>query len=198
MSRSAVTLGCLGVLAALWAFSETPSPGEAARNRGIAHDRTRFDESLPVHLTMPGGGTRAVASLLNVQAPMGFGDYRWDDPSEARGPVWIRVDLARQMLSVFRGGDEIGSAVILYGTNGTPTPSGRFSVIEKRRVYRSRRYNAPMPYMLRLTNDGIAIHATNVRDGHATHGCIGVPDAFAQRLFAVVSRGDSVAILAKG
>ncbi len=52
-----------------------------------------------------------------------------------------------------------------------------------------------MPYMLRLTNDGVAIHGSNVREGWASHGCIGVPLDFARLLFAAASKGDLVVIL---
>jgi lipoprotein-anchoring transpeptidase ErfK/SrfK len=31
-------------------------------------------------------------------------------------------------------------------------------------------------------------------NGYASHGCIGVPDAFAARLFAAAERGDKVII----
>ena len=51
-----------------------------------------------------------------------------------------------------------------------------------------------MPFMLRLTWDGIAIHASNVRGGSATHGCIGVPPDFAELLFKEVKIGDQVSI----
>jgi lipoprotein-anchoring transpeptidase ErfK/SrfK len=52
-----------------------------------------------------------------------------------------------------------------------------------------------MPYMLRLTDDGVAIHGSNVRQGRATHGCIGVPLGFAKMLFATASKGDPVFII---
>jgi lipoprotein-anchoring transpeptidase ErfK/SrfK len=51
-----------------------------------------------------------------------------------------------------------------------------------------------MPYMMRLTNDGITIHATNVRNGFASHGCIGVPLEFAKKVFGEVHIGDKVYI----
>jgi lipoprotein-anchoring transpeptidase ErfK/SrfK len=51
-----------------------------------------------------------------------------------------------------------------------------------------------MPFMLRLTADGVAIHASNVRKGWATHGCIGVPEFFARRLYAEMKLGDRVFI----
>ena len=52
-----------------------------------------------------------------------------------------------------------------------------------------------MPFMLRLTGDGVAIHASNVRQGWATHGCIGVPPDFARKLFSATARGDMVVIV---
>ena len=103
----------------------------------------------------------------------------------------MRIDLTRQLMSVFRGGHEIGSAVILYGTDGKPTPTGSFSILEKDADHYSHSYDAPMPYMLRLTNDGVAIHGSNVREGYATHGCIGVPLDFARLLFAAATQGRS-------
>jgi lipoprotein-anchoring transpeptidase ErfK/SrfK len=69
-----------------------------------------------------------------------------------------------------------------------------FHVLERAREHRSNLYDAEMPYMLRLTNDGVAIHASKVREGSATHGCIGVPLEFARRLFDVIHRGDLVVI----
>jgi lipoprotein-anchoring transpeptidase ErfK/SrfK len=106
----------------------------------------------------------------------------------------VRVDLKSQLISVFRSGHEIGTAVILYGADGVPTPTGKFPILAKLKDHRSATYDAPMPYTLRLTADGVSIHASNVRWGYATHGCIGVPEAFAARLFAAASVGDEVFI----
>ena len=147
-------------------------------------------------LTLPDGEHRAVKSVLNVRDTMHYGDYVWNEQRvPASGDVWVRIDLQRQLLSVFRGGHEIGSAVILYGTDGKPTPTGVCPVLEKRETHVSSLYDASMPYMMRLTGDGVAIHASNVQRGRATHGCIGVPPSFAALLFNVVKSGDKVAIL---
>ena len=147
-------------------------------------------------LSLPDGERRVVHSVLNIDRRMKFGDYEWRDTDVPPGPVWVRVDLGRQMMSVFRGGHEIGSAVILYGTDGKPTPTGVFPVLAKARDHRSNLYEADMPFMLRLTNDGVAIHASAVRKGSATHGCVGIPIAFAERLFDAVNPGDPIAIIA--
>ena len=146
-------------------------------------------------LSLPDGRKAVVRSMLNITRPMRFGDFVWDEDHIPAGPVWVRIDLTRQLLSVFRGGHEIGSAVILYGTDGKATPSGSFTILEKNADYHSRSYDAPMPYMLRLTKDGVAIHGSNVREGWATHGCIGVPLDFARLLFAAVRKGTPVDIL---
>ena len=138
---------------------------------------------------------RPVRSLLSVQNPMRFGDYRWSDQGVPSGPLWIRVDLRAQLLSVFRAGHEIGTAVIVYGGDNKKTPAGKLRILAKARKHRSSLYDAEMPYTLRLTNDGVSIHGSNVRWGAATHGCIGVPLAFAQRLFEATKVGDEVVVV---
>ncbi|MBC9033064.1 L,D-transpeptidase family protein [Sphingomonas sp. JC676] len=126
---------------------------------------------------------------------MTYGQFVWNDRDVPAGAVWVRVDLGRQMLSVFRGGQEIGTSVILYGADEKQTPVGNFPILAKNAHHRSSSYDAEMPYTLRLTPDGVAIHGSDVREGAATHGCIGVPLTFAEHLFASVRTGDLVTIL---
>ena len=95
---------------------------------------------------------------------------------------------------MFRGGYQIGAAVILYGADNYPTPLGTFPIMQKKVHHISNLYDAPMPYMMRLTNDGVAIHASDVKWGNATHGCIGVPLEFAKLVFAQARVGTRVII----
>jgi lipoprotein-anchoring transpeptidase ErfK/SrfK len=137
-----------------------------------------------------------IKTILDVRVPMTYGEYRWDDKGVPAGPVWVRVDLRTQLVSVFRRGQEIGTAVILYGADGVPTPTGKFPILAKLKDHASATYgNAPMPYTLRLRADGVSIHGSNVRWGFATHGCIGVPTAFAAKLFDAVKTGDEVLVV---
>lgn len=126
---------------------------------------------------------------------MQYGDFVWNDNGVPEGPMSVRVDLRTQLLSVFRAGHEIGTAVVLYGADSKETPLGLFPILWKGKNHRSNLYDAPMPFTLRLTGDGVAIHGSEVRWGAATHGCIGVPTKFAQHLFDEVGVGDPVIIL---
>jgi hypothetical protein len=157
--------------------------------------RIAYPAAMQAEISLPGGRHERIRSLLSVDRRMHYGDFVWNEDGIPPGPAWVRVDLAAQTISAFRAGHEIGTAVILYGTDGYPTPTGAFRVIEKDKDHWSRSYDAPMSYMLRLTDDGVAIHASDVEKGFATHGCVGVPLAFARHLFAAMNRGDPVVIL---
>ena len=113
---------------------------------------------------------------------------------EVRRPIVVTVDLDARVLSVFKGGYEIGATAVLLGTEEKPTPLGVFPITQKKRHHVSNLYDADMPYMQRLTDDGITLHASNVELGYASHGCVGMPEAFAAKLFAVTKVGDRVFI----
>ena len=99
------------------------------------------------------------------------------------------------MLSVFQGGYEIGATAVLLGTSEKPTPLGMFPIRWKDADHYSSTYdNAPMPFTQNLTVDGVAIHGTKVERGYASHGCVGVPNDFARKLFAITKPGDKVYI----
>lgn len=149
--------------------------------------------SSPTTGATPAGGF-IVKRVLRIEGPFRHGDYVWDDKGVPAGPVVITIDLAAQTLSVFRDGYEIGAAVILYGADNMPTPTGTFPITQKDADHVSNLYDAPMPYMLRLTNDGVSIHGSDVELHAATHGCIGVPLEFARRLFGQAKLGDPVII----
>lgn len=145
--------------------------------------------------TAEGGFRQAPRSLLRVERQLEYGDFEWNDEGVPPGRVTVRMDLRTQLMSVFRGGHEIGTAIALYGADSKKTPLGSFPILWKGRNHRSSIYDAPMPYTLRLTGDGVAIHGSNVRWGAATHGCVGVPKEFARRLFAQALIGDVVTIV---
>ena len=82
------------------------------------------------------------------------------------------------------------------GSDGHETPVGDFTILEKQVFHRSNLYSdAPMPYMQRLTWDGIALHAGQLPGYPASHGCIRLPKAFARQLFDLTSMGGAVSVV---
>jgi lipoprotein-anchoring transpeptidase ErfK/SrfK len=150
----------------------------------------------PVAAAPAGPQPYVVHHILPIKGAMHHGDWYWDESGAPQnGPILITVDLEAQVLSIFRGGWEIGTAVILYGADAKPTPLGTYPITQKDADHVSNIYQgAPMPYMLRLTNDGVSIHGSKVIDGYMTHGCIGVPIAFAKKLYGAVKVGDRVIV----
>lgn len=135
-----------------------------------------------------------IKRILPVSGPIKYGQWHWDETAVPAGPLVITVDLHARVISAFRNGYEIGTAAVLLGTDDKPTPLGVFPITQKKTRHVSTLYDAPMPYMMRLTGDGVAIHASNVQNGYASHGCIGVPLAFAKKLFDRAQLGDKVYI----
>jgi lipoprotein-anchoring transpeptidase ErfK/SrfK len=135
-----------------------------------------------------------IKRILPIKGPIRYGEWHWDEAGIAPGPLVITVDLEARVLSVFRGGYEIGATAVLLGTEEKPTPTGVFPITQKKVDHVSNIYDAPMPFMQRLTNDGVAIHASNVENGYASHGCVGVPREFAKKLFGATQLGDRVYI----
>ncbi|KQM19506.1 L,D-transpeptidase family protein [Novosphingobium sp. Leaf2] len=136
-----------------------------------------------------------IKRILPIKGAIRYGEWHWDDAGVPPGPIMVTVDLKARVISVFRGGYEIGAAAVLLGTDDKPTPLGIFPITQKDRNHVSNIYTgAPMPYMQRLTNDGITLHGSDVALGYASHGCVGMPDAFAAKLFDTTKLGDKVYI----
>ncbi|WAT19194.1 L,D-transpeptidase family protein [Aurantiacibacter sp. MUD11] len=137
-----------------------------------------------------------IKRILPIEGPIRYGEWHWDDEGVPDGPLVMTVDLQARVISVFRNGYEIGAAAALLGTPEHPTPVGTFPILTKERHNVSEKYgNAPMPWTLRLTWDGVAVHGgSTVELGYASHGCISVPDEFASRLFDIAEVGDVVII----
>ncbi len=140
-------------------------------------------------------GQMVVKRVLPISGPIKYGEWFWDTDGVPPGKIVMTVDLDARVISVFRGGYEIGAAAVLLGTQEHPTPLGTFPIRYKMRNNVSEKYNnAPMPFSMFLTRDGVALHGSPVRNGYASHGCIGLPNDFAAKVFAVASKGDKVII----
>ena len=123
------------------------------------------------------------------------GKYEWQPSRSPDGEVSILANLSTQTLSVFRRGVLIARSSISSGRAGHSTPSGVFTILGKEVMHHSNLYHwAPMPFMQRLTWEGVALHGGYLPGRPASHGCIRLPQAFAKLLFQITSCGDQVVV----
>lgn len=152
--------------------------------------------------------------------------YEWN--ADGRRVSRIVIDTNAQRARFFAGDEEIGWSTVASGVPKHPTPTGQFAVIEKVENKRSNLYGkvvkggkviksnakagrdaipagasfegAKMPYFMRLTGDGIGLHAGPIpRPGQpASHGCIRLPSTLAPVLFKHVAHGTPVTIVGSG
>lgn len=183
------------------AASATPTKAVVAANVApdpVAQNSSELDpiavDPFDIADKLPLSDKFVVKRILQIDEPFVHGYYKWDDEGVPDGELVITVDLKAESISVFRAGYEIGAAVITFGDSEKPTPTGVFPISQKSKDHVSNIYGSPMPYMLRLTNDGVAIHASDVKWGWGTRGCIGVPMEFARLLFEQAKLGDRVIV----
>lgn len=127
------------------------------------------------------------------QAAPGNGRFVWKEGSNE--VTRLVLDLSRQLAFAYDGGALVAVSTISSGDEGHLSPLGVFPILEKKRMHRSIRYdNAPMPYMQRLNEYGVAIHSGHLPGYPASHGCVRLPHAFAAKLFAATRLGTEVLI----
>ncbi len=180
-------------------FAIQPTAGATAPGGAAPGLTTTAGQPASAPAATPAPGSRderfVIRRILPISGPIRYGEWHWDEAGVPPGPLVMTVDLDARVLSVFRGGYEIGATAVLLGTQEKPTPLGVFPIIWKRADHYSSTYDgAPMPFTMRLTNDGVSIHGTKVEKGYASHGCVGVPTPFAKKLFQIAQLGDRVYI----
>jgi len=135
----------------------------------------------------------------------------------------IVIHLSECKLYGFQGNRLVAITSVSPGKDGHDTPIGTFPVEAKDKDHKSTEYGsfvdnadghtvdygaqagqtpppgshyepAPMPFFLRLTDDGVGLHAGYVTGYRVSHGCIRMPAPFAEDLFSVVNVGMPVTI----
>ncbi len=135
---------------------------------------------------------RAVLAVAPTLKP---GEFVWAPEKAPVGPTLLIVNLDTQRAVLFRNGTPIGASTLSSGKPGYETPTGVFTILQKRVEHYSSTYNnAPMPYMQRLTWKGVALHAGQLPGYPASHGCIRLPKEFARLLYGVTGLGMTVVV----
>ena len=153
-------------------------------------------ETYEAQMEASDAASQARADMLDAFGPKALrpGQYLWRDVS-AQGPQRVVISLSDQMAYLYRGDTLVAASTVSSGQPGRDTPTGIFSVLDKRPMYRSKKYdNAPMPWMQRIDQYGVALHAGYNPGTPASHGCVRLPSAFAKKLYSVTDVGTPVYI----
>ncbi|HVJ61953.1 MAG TPA: L,D-transpeptidase family protein [Tahibacter sp.] len=171
------------------------TPMRSAATRAAGGDRQRWIRRLLGCLLICIACACGAAEPANAIVFLKPGQFRWHPEVAPSGPVVVVVSLDEQRVYVYRNGIAIGVSTISSGRRGHETPQGTFTILQKARFHQSDLYDdAPMPYMQRLTWDGVAMHAGSLPGYPASHGCIRLPTAFASRLFEITRRGETIVV----
>ena len=153
-------------------------------------------QPLPYRWTQ-GSAPRAHKDMVAAfgKAGLATGEFVWADSVPAEGDTRVIVDLLTQTAYAYRGERMVGAASISSAKRGKITPLGFWSVLEKKKFHRSRKYNnAPMPFMQRLDEFGIALHGGMNPGYPASNGCVRLPMKFAEKLYALTKVGTQVVV----
>ena len=179
-------------MAAVLAACSTPAP------RTLVAPVARVAEPIPPpYKWTQGNAPQAHKDMVASFGRVGLapGQYLWATEVPKDGETKLVVDRLTQMLYAYRGDTLVGAASVSTASKGRVTPLGFWSILEKKKFHRSRKYdNAPMPFMQRIDEFGIAMHGGNNPGYPASHGCIRLPMKFAEKLYALTSVGSKVII----
>jgi len=126
------------------------------------------------------------------------GEFAWYAQAAPAGPLLLIVSLPEQRAYLYRNGVRIAVSTVSTGKAGNETPPGVYTILQKHKEHYSNLYDdAPMPFMQRLTWDGVALHAGRLPGYPASHGCVRLPLEFARRLFDVSALGMTVIVAAE-
>ena len=194
MNRLVIAIGSAAAFVALGAAAAPPLPffGSAASAAEAAPAKRSPDPDRLFGIRQP-----PRQSLMVLTAPPAPLPPPPPTAAEALAEgTLIVVSIAAQQAFVFKGGELWDSSNVSTGKRGHETPTGEFPILEKKKLHHSNLYdNAPMPFMQRITWDGVALHAGHVPGYPASHGCIRLPKAFAEDLYKITNFSKTVVVV---
>jgi lipoprotein-anchoring transpeptidase ErfK/SrfK len=208
-----VALGALGLLLAGPVAAQTPSATEPAAQLAPAPETAPMQPAIvapptidpapvpvvePVPPVTPTPEPKPEPKPVKKGPPDSLkpGQFVWESREAYVNPLRMVIVLDIQRMYVFDGDSLVGFTTVSTGKKGKETPTGVFKILQKKIYHESNLYaNAPMPFMQRLTWDGIALHAGYNPGYPASHGCIRLPKTFAKSLYDVTAMDGEVVIL---
>ncbi len=158
-------------------------------------------QSLPRHVIRLTLVTLAIGATINCAGAASRRDRQDDQDSEisqgtiAGPPVMAIVSLKDQRVSLYDANGGAMHARVSTGRTDYETPVGIYSVLEKEEEHYSNVYDdASMPFMQRLTWSGLSLHAGVLPGYPASHGCVRMPNGFAEQIFPLTKIGMRVIV----
>ena len=144
------------------------------------------------------------SALVGLHLTIASGGWAADEATTKE----IRVYIDRQILIAVEDGKEVYQFDIVTGRDGKETTAGKYEVLRKHKKYTSKAYGAEMPYSMFFTEDGKAIHGTQMAtlrsylhsyltQSVGSHGCVGLTDDNALALFEWAPVGTPVIVMAE-
>jgi hypothetical protein len=174
-----------------------PAPEAAAQDRFLYRDPffQRYDAPPPqLHDPRRLEPRGRPAARQSQKSPVRQAEKVKEGPPPP-GPHMLIVSVKSQNVSFYANGKLVSQSPVSTGKATNPTPFGVFSVIQRNRHHRSNIYSgAPMPYMQRLTWSGIALHEGKLPGYPASHGCIRLPEHYADYLWRTIRMNTRVIV----
>jgi hypothetical protein len=130
--------------------------------------------------------------------------YRHESKREPAGqsrnvegaPLLAVVALGEQSVTIYNAHGKMLQSPVSTGATELETPAGIYSVLQKEEFHQSNVYeDGNMPFMERITWTGIALHGGVLPGYPASHGCVRMPEQFAERLFSLTDIGMRVVVV---
>ena len=110
-------------------------------------------------------------------------------------PVMAIVGVKDQRISLYDAQGNVMRSKVSSGSTGYETPPGTYSILQKNKEHYSNLYDdAAMPFMQRLTWSGVALHEGVLPGYPASHGCVRMPNGYAEQIFPITKIGMRVII----
>jgi len=172
-------------------------------------------------MKLPNTAMKSASELISKQEPSKVNNAVLDKASTQ--PLTIVVSLSKQRVYLLVGGRVAVDSPISSGRRNGWTPRGNFSVLEKDPNHHSSLYGnfvngsgqvirsgvsskhdaapsgthfsgAPMKFFLRLTPQGVGMHAGILPGYPASHGCIRLPEDIAEIIYSRVGLSTPVTV----
>src|SRR5690348_10565080 len=82
------------------------------------------------------------------------GQYLWRNVPDEAGPERVVISLSDQLAYLYRGDTLVAAAAISTGRDSKPSPTGIFSVLDKKPFYRSKKYDNARSEERRVGKEG--------------------------------------------